>query len=67
MKVLIKDISDTKRKLAKIIRSYEQNKINTEKFRSLVYALSKYAEMIRTYDFEQRIENLECKLNEKNY
>lgn len=59
MRVFVKDISDAKRKLAKLIRDYETDKITTEKFRSLVYGLSKYSEMIKLFDFEQRIEALE--------
>ena len=59
MGVFIKDISTTKRKLSKIIREYELDKISTEKFRSLVYGLSKYAELIKLNDIESRIEALE--------
>lgn len=56
---MIKDIGDTKRKLAKVIRQYELDKISTEKFRSLVYGLSKYAELIKLNDFELRLDALE--------
>ena len=59
MGVFIKDISTTKRKLSKIIREYELDKISTEKFRSLVYGLSKYAELIKLNDFELRLDALE--------
>ena len=63
MGVFIKDISDTKRKFAKIIRLYELDKISTDKFRSLVYGLSKYAELIKLNEIENRIEALENNRN----
>lgn len=66
MGVFIKDISTTKRKLAKIIRQYELDKISTEKFRSLVYGLSKYAELIKLNDFELRLDALENNRKQSN-
>lgn len=59
MRVYIRDISDAKRKLAKIIREYETDRITTDKFRSLVYGLSKYVDMIKSYDLEERVKALE--------
>jgi hypothetical protein len=57
--VLVKDIGDAKRKLAKIIREYETNKISTEKFRSLVYGISKYIEAVYKYEIEVKVSQLE--------
>ena len=65
--VLIKEIGDAKRKLAKVIRDYEANRITTEKFRSLVYGLSKYAELIYKTEIEIKIADLEDKTKNSFY
>lgn len=59
MKVLVKDLSDVKKKIAKLIRDYELDKISTDKFRALVYALTSYVNSIPKVDFEERIKALE--------
>jgi hypothetical protein len=64
-KVLIKNIGDATRKLSKIIRLYEQDEITTEKFRSLVYGLSKYIEGLYKYDVEQRLDSLDEEVRSK--
>jgi hypothetical protein len=65
-KVLIKNIGDAQRKLAKVIHQYEQDEIKTEKFRSLVYGISKYIEAIYRYDIETRLATLEETLRRDN-
>lgn len=59
-------ITDASRKLAKIIRLYEQDEISTEKFRSLVYGISKYGELInkeKLEEIEKKIAELEREFN----
>ena len=64
--VLIKDISSAKRKLAKYIRQYETDQITTEKFRSLVYGISKYIEAVYKYEIEAELEKIKETLEKES-
>lgn len=57
--VLVKNIGDARRKLAKVIREYETDKIKTEKYRALIYGYSKFIESI--YKEMEQIELQELK------
>jgi len=62
-RVLIRDIGTATRKLSKIIHQYEKDEITTEKFRSLVYGISKYIEGLYKHDVERRLDELDEQVN----
>ncbi len=59
MKRLIKDIGDGKRKLAKVIKDYETGTLTSQKFRDLVYGISKYIDAVYKYEVEEKLIELE--------
>ena len=61
-RLLIKDIATAQRKLAKVIHQYERDEIKTEKFRSLVYGISKYIDGLYKFEVEQKVLELEEKI-----
>jgi len=65
-KVLIKNIGDATRKLAKVLHQYEGDEIKSQKFRDLIYGYSKYIESIYRFDVEQRLLKIEEELKKDN-
>lgn len=62
-KIFIKDIATGTKKLSSLINKYEAGKIETEKFRSLVYGISKLLEFYYKQDVEMKLSELEEKIN----
>ena len=62
MRVLIDNIFQAKRELAKAYRDYKADKITTEKYRSMVYGLSKLIESIYKYEVESELEEIKERL-----
>lgn len=59
--VSLKTIKDVKRLYAKIINQYKREEIPSQRFRDFVYGLSKFSEILKASDLEERIEALENK------
>lgn len=62
----LKTIKHTKRFFAQIINEYNRGLITTEKYRSLVYGLSQYSNLLRKWDIEEDIKKLKDMLEVLN-
>lgn len=65
-KIFIKDIATGTKKLSSLINKYESGKMQSQKFRDLVYGISKLLDAYYKYDIELRLISLEEKLKAEN-
>lgn len=63
--ISLNNISKVKRLFAKIINEYNREEIGTQRFRDFIYGLSKYAELLKSNDLENRLEKLEVISNDR--
>lgn len=63
MRVFIEGIKQAKRELAKTYSDYKSNKLSSEKAKTRVYILRAIIEADFKYEIEQRIIELEKKVN----
>jgi hypothetical protein len=58
-------VKDIKRAYSKLIQSYCKGDIMGEEAKTLCYLFSGYLQLINAYEFEQRLNNIEKSINER--
>lgn len=61
-RVSLNNLQKVKRFFCRLISLYNQDKIDSQKFRDLIYGISKLGEIIKLSDFEQRLNEMEARI-----